>query len=549
MAKRFWWMIAEGLGKFDGIYFGDMRLFEVPKLSFEGLKVLPIDGNKFYLEFDGRVIGIVERRILWNFEKLGIEWKLKTFSNVDITPKVTLNPLPADLMKLRGFGGEEVRIESERNTHHFKSKGMDLILKTESNFTDEGNGWKLRFEIEIEDLKARGIQKKIFEKATFDSWDDYPAIEGIEDLLVPTPFGALPVAGLPWYSSLFGRDLLIFALQILNLKPKIVERILRAVGEFLGKKVDRKTDEEPGKVFHEIRIGPSGIVYYGSVDSTPLYLLTVSEYMKVSRDWDFIESMKEKIIGAVEWVLDWGDSDGDGYLDYRTEGWLRNKGWKDSDDSVVFSSGEIAEGPIALIEVQSYAYAACTGISEILRRIDRSELSQECESLSEWVKENLERDFSIGDYFAIALDGSGKKVDSITSNPAHALFSGVFSKKAARSIVERIFKEDMLTPYGIRTMSSKEKAYSPVSYHNGSIWPHDNWFIVRGLMKYGFVDEARELIRRMKLAKEKLGGMPELFVYVDGFDDPLPYPGACSPQLWALGSDLAFEKLYEEVGL
>ncbi len=540
--RRGWWMVIDGLNpKVDGIFFSDIRLFgiEYP----EGYRLEPLPREGFYVLRDGRIAAYLERRFEVD-DGLRISHRLLTFESVDDFEPI-LFPSPIDLMELRGFVGslrKEVRRVEGGYWFGMGDMEMEVEIDEEKAFGDEELVWNTYLKARIK----RAPEK--IEKYFRSSFDEGSSIAELSPLLVPGPFGSVPIAGLPWYAALFGRDLAVFGLQILEIDPGMVRKILKTLEHFQGKAVEPEKEEEPGKVIHEFRFGPSAIEYYGTVDATPLYLILAAEYHRKTGDLEFLESMKDSLKLALRWMMDYGDVDRDGLIEYETGGWLRNKGWKDSDEAVVFEDGRVAEGPIALIEVQSYAHLAYSEMAEVLERMGEIHLAEESWKKAEILRESV-RKFRIGDYFAMALDGRKERVDSVTSNPANALFGGVFDSCSASLIADRMAEEDLLTPYGLRTMSSRMKAFHPVSYHNGSIWPHDNWFAVMGLLRYGERDLAREIVRRMMRASEKLGGLPELFVYIDGLEDPLPYPGACDPQLWSIGSRLAFEKLSEEVGL
>lgn len=390
----------------------------------------------------------------------------------------------------------------------------------------------------------------------FDSLLDR-ALADLRVLTDRVPGGLFPAAGIPWYSVPFGRDSLITGLQTVMFKPDIATGTLLFLAEHQGKDVNDWRDEEPGKILHEMRTGEMATLneiphtpYYGTIDATLLFIMLFVEAMRWTADDAFYDAMIPHVKLALDWIDKYGDVDGDGYVEYQTKSrWgLRNQGWKDSYDSLKFPDNRLPEPPIALVEVQAYVYAAKMGMSELfLARGERKEgirLGQEAHIL----KERFNHDFWMPgrEFYAQALDGSKRQVPSISSNAGHALYTGIADERKAAKVVSRLMASDMLSGWGIRTLSSEEPHFNPMSYHNGSVWPHDNGMIAAGMRRYGFNREAIEVIEQVIQAgiRFKLFRMPELYCGfardLRYYSVPAEYPVSCSPQAWAAGSILHF---------
>lgn len=407
-------------------------------------------------------------------------------------------------------------------------------------------------------------------KASYDEWNasstsihsDIPLLNklyhrGIQDLrvlLTDLGYGAFPVAGLPWFSVPFGRDSLIAALQMLSLNPQIAKGTLLTMAAYQGQNEDEWRDEQPGKVMHEIRYGELAnsnqvpfTPYYGTIDATPLFLLLAAEYYHWTGDADFIRVLMPHLQAALNWVKEYGDADDDLFVEYyqKSSKGIANQGWKDSADSVVHRNGDYAEAPIALVEVQGYVYQALTRLAPVFRSLGYVEYANTMEDDAAQLQVRFERDFWMEDeqFYAIALDKNKKRVESVTSNAGHILMSGIASPERAKAVAKRLVSPDLFGGYGIRTMSTDAAGYNPMSYHDGSVWPHDNSLCLLGLSQSGFVDEAVTVIQGLLTAAGhfEYNRLPELFC---GYDNvlgaPVPYPVACSPQAWAAGTPLTF---------
>ncbi|MGL5065668.1 MAG: amylo-alpha-1,6-glucosidase [Microcoleus sp.] len=357
-------------------------------------------------------------------------------------------------------------------------------------------------------------------------------------------------AGVPWFSTLFGRDSLIAASQILILDPTLARETLTTLAHYQGKNHDDWRDEEPGKILHEIRMGEMArcqeiphTPYYGTVDATPLWLMLYAEYYAWTCDRQTLDRLWPNALAAMEWI-DRKCAE-TGYLSYykKSQRGLANQGWKDSGDCIVNREGVIAQGAISLCEVQAYVYAAKLRLAEIARLKKRIDLVDRWEEEAANLKTRFNKDFWVEDldYCALALDGEGKPVDSISSNPGHCLHLGIFTPEKAQNVAERLEAPDMFNGWGIRTLSSKSPAYNPIGYHTGSVWPHDNALTAMGLRSLGRVEQALEVAQGLfdMTLLQPYERPPELFCGYQRNNDndrPVQYPVACSPQAWATGS-------------
>ncbi|MEA5568885.1 amylo-alpha-1,6-glucosidase [Anabaena sp. UHCC 0399] len=356
-------------------------------------------------------------------------------------------------------------------------------------------------------------------------------------------------AGVPWFSTLFGRDSLITASQTLMLNPEIGKETLMLLAAYQGKVEDEWREEEPGKILHELRLGEMArcqeiphTPYYGTVDATPLWLMLYAEYYAWTHDIETLEQLWPNALAAMDWID--RNLQSTGYLSYhrKSKRGLTNQGWKDSGDCIVDRKGELANGSIALSEVQAYVYSAKTRLADIARTKKRLDLAERWQEEAKNLKARFNRDFWMEDqdFCALALDGDGKHVDSITSNPGHCLHLGIFTPEKAYSVAERLRAPDMFNGWGIRTLSSLSPAYNPMGYHIGSIWPHDNALISIGLRSLGLIDQALELFQALfdMTNQQPYQRPPELFCGYERNGDrtPVQYPVACTPQAWATGS-------------
>lgn len=380
-------------------------------------------------------------------------------------------------------------------------------------------------------------------------------IRGMEDLHIlqtDIGYGPFPVAGLPWFAVPFGRDSLIAALQILPFNPETAKGTLRTMSALQGKEKNKWRDEAPGKIMHEIRFGELANTnqipftpYYGSVDATPLFLVLITEYVKWTGDMALFHELKDSIMGALEWIGRYGDPDHDGFVEYfqESEKGIANQGWKDSGDSIVHRDSQFAEPPIALVEVQGYVHQAKIGLSELFYSAGDTDMGLRLKNEAEALKTNLNNKFWMEEhqYYALALDKEKNQVATITSNPGHLLMSKALDQSRADAVIDKLISGKMFSGYGIRTMAEGEAAYNPMSYHNGSIWPHDNSLILLGMANYERADAAKYIMEGILKASNQFefNRLPELFCgYSDQIGEVIRYPVACSPQAWAAGTPL-----------
>ncbi|KIS25985.1 amylo-alpha-1,6-glucosidase [Arthrobacter sp. SPG23] len=376
------------------------------------------------------------------------------------------------------------------------------------------------------------------------SYDDLGALR-IED---PDHTDRVVVAaGAPWFMTLFGRDSLWASEMALPVDPSLALGTLQTLADRQGRVVDPMSEEEPGKILHEVRLGVSSGLslggkpeYYGSVDATPLF---VSVLGAVSR-WGFaketIAALLPNADRAMDWIRDYGDRDGDGFVEYErlNDRGLINQGWKDSWDGINFADGTLAEPPIALCEVQAYVYSAYMARAWMAYDVGDAPMGDELTDRAAQLKKRFNEQFWLPDhgYYAIALDKDKRPVDACASNMGHCLWFGLVDEDKAPLVAEKLMSPEMFSGWGVRTLASDMGAYNPASYHNGSVWPHDNAIIAAGLVRYGFVEEAQQIATALlEAAQYSDGRLPELFCGFDRerFTQPVPYPTACSPQAWA----------------
>ncbi len=368
--------------------------------------------------------------------------------------------------------------------------------------------------------------------------------------------GKLPAAGMPWFMTVFGRDTLITCLQTLLFGPELAVTALEVLGDLQSTVDDPARDAEPGKIVHELRRGKAARnwhgTYYGTIDATPLYLVLLSEVWRWTDDAGLVENLKGPALNALEWIDKRGDLDGDGFVEYqkRSRRGLDNQSWKDSHDSQRFSDGTIAEPPIAPCEVQAYVYDAKRRTAELAREVWRDrELADRLEREADELRDRFNEAFwtdARGGYYVLALDGKKRQVDSLCSNIGHLLWSGIVPEERVDPIVDALMGDALWSGWGIRTMSTLDKGYNPLAYHNGTVWPHDNSLCAWGLARYGRWPEAHRIIRQMLTASRHFNyQLPEVFAGLPRTETrfPIAYPTAARPQAWAAGTPVLLLQL------
>ncbi len=498
----------------------------------------------------------------------------------------------ADIFEVRSVSGQRRARHTRRKTTHDKITFIDTVRENQrqthvqfSKQPDDIDASRVSFSLTLESLQQWVLEIQVrWTVPPLESHRPVPVVEEIGHDSVLTwienapglisddsdlergyqrsirDLGALeialnsgypiPAAGLPWYLAIFGRDSAITSLQTIVLNQRHARGTLRTLAAYQSHENNAFRDAEPGKIAHEIRFGELALSetlphsrYYGSVDSTPLWLILFGEYMRWVDDAALLADLLPTAERALDWIDHYGDLDGDGFIEYsrRSSSGLVNQGWKDSFDSVRFVDGTIAEAPIALVEVQGYVYAARLAMAGIYDTLGRTAEAGELREKANRLKAAVQESFWMPDegYFAMALDGHKRQVNSITSNPGHLLWAGLPDPDKAAHVVKRLMEPDVFSGWGIRTMSSDMRAFSPISYHNGSVWPHDNGLILAGMHRYGHDEEAKRVIDALIDTSRwfALQRLPELFCGYDRGQTPFPvdYPVACSPQAWAAG--------------
>ncbi|HVJ05502.1 MAG TPA: glycogen debranching N-terminal domain-containing protein [Candidatus Saccharimonadales bacterium] len=529
---------------------------------------------------------LFDRYTFENFNRCPIEFTVELAFNADFV----------DVFQVRGVAradhGQYYEPVVESDGLIFSYRGRDDVLRQtviRMNPPPVGfNATTGRWELRLEPLKKTGLEITVTptvehtetratnyeydsqlraRRAAFHEFDSastsFSSSNSVFDNLLRNAMGdfhalRIPVgdehiiaAGIPWFATMFGRDSIIAAYQTLPLNPQLAKDTLRVLARYQASEVDDWRDAQPGKILHESREGemtrcgemPFG-PYYGSVDATPLWLVLLSETFNWTSDEALVREMLPHAYRALDWIDNYGDIDGDGFVEYqrRSPRGLINQGWKDSWDANIHRDGRVASPPIALCEVQGYVYDAKYRMSSLLRmfgdhdradkaRRDANELARRFDK-TYWMPER--------NFYAMALDSEKKPLEVISSNPGHLLWSRIINRERARVVTQRMMNEDMFSGWGWRTMAQTEQVFNPLSYHRGSVWPHDNSLIAHGMSLNEFREPALQVLSALFQAALEFRDyrLPELFCGVQRrpYDEPVHYPVSCSPQAWASGS-------------
>ena len=465
------------------------------------------------------------------------------------------------------FSEPPARLTHQRAEFMFslpKGRSLDLFIEcgVDACETPDADRWRqnaIQARLAMRAKRRRGASVRGPRSPRFNDWLDQSRAD-MALLTTDLPTGPYPYAGTPWFSTPFGRDGIISAWQMLWLDPSLAKGVLTYLASRQATETSLYRDSQPGKIMHETRGGemsalhevPFGL-YYGGVDTTCLFVALAGAYANRTGDLDLIRKLWPNLIAAADWMRDYGDSNNDGLIDYQrgADTGLSNQGWKDSEDSIFHADGRFPKGPIALLEVQGYAFAAWKALGDLGERL-HDDRTTEWRMRAEQVRSLVEEQFWMEDegFYAVALDGDGQQCRAIASNAGHLLFTGLPSLERARRVTKRLLTAEFRTGWGIRTLEVGQARFNPMSYHNGSVWPHDTAMAAAGMAAYGERDAVAEILAEIYAAAAHFHlRLPELFC---GFprepgEPPIAYPVACLPQAWAAGS--VFLMLQATLGL
>ena len=452
-----------------------------------------------------------------------------------------------DLECIRNNNRIKFRVSLNTNQPVVISYSINFLIGDQANIETSYQIAKKSIQTEIENNRSM-FAEVLTSNDQFNHWLKRSKVD-LLSLLAQTEKGQYPYAGVPWYNTPFGRDGIITAMETLWMAPEISKNVLLFLASKQATELIPEKDAEPGKILHEARSGEmanTGEVpfkeYYGTIDATPLFVMLAGMYYERTADINLISKLWPNITAAISWINDYGDLDGDGFVEYqhKAKNGLTNQGWKDSFDSIMYSDGDLAEPPIALCEVQGYVYGAKQYAGRMARALGKKEFSAQMFGEAKTLKTSFNNQFwddSLRCY-VLALDGKKRPCNVATSNPGHCLFTKIADKDKAGKMADTLLSPEMFSGWGIRTLSANERKYNPMSYHNGSIWPHDNALIAYGLSLYGFQEHVLKIMEVLFEASLTIHmqRLPELYC---GFnrrpgEGPTAYPVACSPQAWSV---------------
>ena len=460
--------------------------------------------------------------------------------------RIAFDPAPGKLTASRAEF--RIRLAPKSDAHIFTTISCEKTGAPTPPLSDYPTAFR-----RINDMVHSGLQNRCkvsSSDAHFNNWLDRSSADLVM-LTTNLPQGPYPYAGLPWYSTTFGRDGILTAFQFLWIDPGLARGVLAHLAATQACDFDPARDAEPGKILHEARQGEAAALdevpfrcYYGTVDATPLFVALAGAYYERTGDLSFIRGIWPNIRRALHWIDTYGDRDGDGFIEYArySDSGLMQQGWKDSYDSVFHSDGRLADAPIALCEVQGYVYQARLQAARLATLLDEPALAQELHQSARRIKHLFNERFwceALGTY-ALALDGEKRQCAVASSNAGHALWTGIANKERAARVVAQLVSDDFFCGWGVRTIPPSEVRYNPMAYHNGSVWPHDNAIIAAGMAHYGYTAEAMKIFNGLNEASLYMDQrrLPELFCGFSKRPDegPTLYPVACAPQAWAAGS-------------
>src|SRR5215469_2243766 len=475
--------------------------------------------------------------------------------NVKRSTRLQCSPAPSEVSESR------IMIETELPPR--ETAKIQLVIECGENLSPQADTFDNALAAVVAELAEKQSACCAIRSSNnqFNNWLNR-SLSDVHMMTVGNPETNYPYAGVPWFSTVFGRDGIITAMECLWVNPQYAKGVLQYLAATQALERDPLAEAQPGKILHETRHGEMATLgeipfgcYYGSVDSTPLFVMLVGAFYQRTADLAFVRALWPHIELAIAWIDQFGDIDGDGFVEYQrqsTKG-LIQQGWKDSNDSIFHADGTLAEPPIALCEVQGYTYAAKKCAANLSAALGETKRAQELEKQANALQQKFEDIFWCDELstYALALDGQKQPCRVRTSNAGHCLYTGITHHNHADRVLRTLMQDDSFSGWGIRTVSSRERNYNPISYHNGSVWPHDNAIIALGFSRYGFTAEAANLLDSLFEASSffELNRLPELVcgLHRRPGEGPTLYPVACSPQAWSAGS--SFMLLQASLGL